>query len=56
MRNKDLDKRLPIDSKIGKLKGNIRIVGGKKIKQIEEKTQHDIDLNLAINRSRLISF
>ncbi len=53
MRNKDLDKKLPVDEKIGPLKGDIRIVGGKKIIQIEEKTQAQIDLNLVINRWRL---
>ena len=33
----------------------IRLVGGKEIKQIEEKTQRDIDLNNAINLWRMRS-
>lgn len=52
MRNTDLDKKLPIDEKIGELKNNIRIVNGKEISQIKEKTQADRDINLAINRWR----
>ena len=52
MRNPDLDKKLPIDSKIGKLKGNIRKVNGIDIVQIKEKTQANIDMNLSINRWR----
>lgn len=54
MRNSDLDKILPIDEKIGELLmdeiGNYRIINGKKIYQIEEKTQEDKDSNLIINR------
>ena len=53
MRNPDLDKKLPIDKNIGELKNGIRIVGSEEINQIEEKTQHDIDMNLIINRYRL---
>ena len=49
---KYLDKKLPIDEKIGELKNKVRIVNGKEITQIEEKTQSDIDTNLAINRWR----
>ncbi len=51
-RFKDLDKKLPIDKKIGKLKGNIRKVNDIDIIQIEEKTQADKDMNLIINRWR----
>ena len=46
----------PEDSKIGKLQedknGSFRMVDGKKIIQIKEETQDDIDTNLAINRYR----
>ena len=56
MRNKDLDKKLPIDEKISELlsdeHGEYRMVSGKKIYQIKEETQHDKDLNLIINRFR----
>ena len=52
MRNKDLEIKLPIDKKIGPLKGNIRKVNGKNIVQIEEKTKADRDMNLEINRWR----
>jgi len=56
MRNPDLDKALPEDSGIGELKkdkrGNYRMIDGKKIYQIEEDTQHAIDMNLIINRVR----
>ncbi len=57
MRHQDLDKVLPIDKKIGKIqfdeKGAFRIINDKKIYQIEEKTQRDIDMNLIINRYRI---
>ena len=57
MRNEDLDKHLPIDDTIGELLkdeegGEYRIVNGKKIYQIKEKSQHDKDMNLIINRYR----
>lgn len=56
MRNKDLDKKLPIDENIGELlndeNGEYRMVNCKKIYQIKEKTQHDKDINLIINRVR----
>lgn len=57
MRNPDLDKKLPIDEKISDLKvdekgDSYRIVNGKKIYQMKEVTQHDIDMNLVINRYR----
>ena len=50
----DLNEISKNEHKISELKkdakGNdIRIVDGKEIKQIEEKTQKDIDLNRAIN-------
>jgi len=53
MRNPELDEKLPIDKNIGELKDGVRIVDGKEIIQIEEKTQADRDLNLIINRYRL---
>ena len=56
MRNECLDKKLPIDEKIGELfsdeHGNYRVINGKKIYQIKEETQRDIDMNLIINRVR----
>lgn len=56
MRHEDLDKKLPIYENIGELSiddiGEYRTVNGKKVYQIEEKTQHDRDLNLVINRVR----
>lgn len=58
MRNNDLDKKLSIDNKIGELKsdknGQYRIIKGKKIYQIKEKTQADKDFNLLINRCRVL--
>lgn len=57
MRNENLDKKLPIDEKISDLmidenKREYRLVNDKKIYQIEEKSQSDIDANLSINRFR----
>lgn len=56
LRNEDLDRQLPIDEKIGELltdeNGEYRTINGKKIYQIKEKTQDDIDMNLIINRVR----
>ena len=58
MRNSDyLDTKMPEDSKIGFLQTDedgrqCRMVDGKKIYQIEEKTQHDKDMNTIINRVR----
>lgn len=57
MRNENLDKKLPIDEKISELmidedNREYRLVDDKKIYQIEEKSQSDIDTNLAINRFR----
>ena len=57
MRNENLDKKLPIDQKISELmidenNREYRIVNGKKIYQIEENSQSDIDKNLIINRVR----
>ena len=54
--NKFLDNPALEDDEIGELKedknGKFRIVNGKKVYQIEEKTQSDKDLNLVINRVR----
>ena len=55
---KDLNELSKNEHKISELKkdvnGNdIRIVDGKEIKQIEEKTQADIDLNRRINLWRM---
>lgn len=55
---KDLNELKKNEHKIGKLTKNengdsIRIVDGKKIIQIEEKTQADIDLNNRINLWRM---
>ena len=55
---KDLIELSKNEHKISELKkdanGNdIRIVAGKEIKQIEEKTQADIDLNRRINLWRM---
>lgn len=55
---KEYNKLEENEHKISELKkdanGNdIRIVDGKEIKQIEEKTQKDIDLNRAINLWRM---
>jgi len=51
-----LDNPTPEDDKIGELlsdeSGQYRIVNGKRIGQIEEKTQEDADLNRIINRVR----
>ena len=57
MRNQNLDKKLPIDEKISELmidenNREYRLVNGRKIYQIEEKSQSDIDKNLIINRVR----
>ncbi len=57
MRNTDLDKTLDIDNQIGELKKDesgmpYRIVNERKVYQIEELSQHDIDMNLIINRYR----
>ena len=58
MRNSEyLDNEMPEDSKIGSLQTDkngrqYRMVDGKKIYQIEEKTQHDKDMNSIINRVR----
>lgn len=57
MRNPDLDKVLPIDSLRGEKQKDkdgrtFRMVNGKKIYQIQEKTQADKDLNLVIDRWR----
>ena len=58
MRNSEfLDNEIPEDSKIESLQTDedgrqYRIVDGKKIYQIEEKTQHDKDMNTIINRVR----
>lgn len=57
MRNTDfLDNEIPEDNLIGELKsdenGNFRMVNGRKIYQIDEKTQQDKDLQLTINRVR----
>ena len=54
----DLNELSKNEHKISELKkdanGNdIRIVDGKEIKQIEEKTQKDIDLNRSINLWRM---
>ena len=52
----DVKQRLAEDEMIGELItddiGQYRMVNGKKIYQIEEKTQDDIDKNLVINRAR----
>jgi hypothetical protein len=57
MRNPELDKVLEIDSKIGEPfieNGKLyRMVDGKKIHQIPENTQADIDFNLICNRYRI---
>lgn len=56
MRNTDfLDNKQPEDSKIGDLTidedgREYRMINSKKIHQIEEKTQHDKDMNSIINR------
>ena len=58
MRNSEfLDNEMPEDSKIESLQTDedgrqYRMVDGKKIYQIEEKTQHDKDMNIIINRVR----
>lgn len=56
-RNPDLDKELKNDHLIGNKfiedGTEYRVVNGRKISQIEEKTQRDIDMNLIINRSRM---
>lgn len=57
MRNKDLDKVLPEDSKIGELQTDehgrpYRMVNGRKIGQIEERTPHDVELQKTMNRVR----
>lgn len=58
MRNSEhLDKHVPEDDNISELMVDengreFRIVNGKKIYQIEEKTQSDKDHNLSINRMR----
>ena len=58
MRNSEyLDNEMPEDSKIESLQTDedgrqYRMVDGKKIYQIEEKTQHDKDMNSIINRVR----
>jgi len=56
MRNPDLDRKLPEDDLISELHfengRGYRIVDGKKVYQIEEKTKGDEDLNLIINRYR----
>ncbi|EGK00494.1 hypothetical protein [Dysgonomonas gadei] len=59
MRNSEyLDNKQPEDDLISELMIDddgrpYRIVDGKKIFQIEENTQHDIDLNLILNRYRI---
>lgn len=58
MRNSEyLDNERPEDKLISELmfddEGSYRMVNGVKVYQIEEKTQHDIDLNLIINRYRI---
>ena len=57
MRNENLDKKLTKKKKISELmidedNREYRIVNGKKIYQIEENSQSDIDKNLIINRVR----
>lgn len=57
MRNTDfLDNEMPEDKLIGELQsdenGNFRMVNGRKIYQIDEKTQQDKDLQLTMNRVR----
>ncbi len=58
MRNTEfLDNEQPEDSRIGELTTDengrqYRMVDGKKIYQIEEKTQYDKDMNSIINRVR----
>jgi hypothetical protein len=57
MRNENLDKKLPIDEKIGEKQTDENgrqfvMINGRKIYEIEEKTQHDKDMNLIINRFR----
>ena len=50
MEKEDLDKKIS-ESYVDEI-GAYRMINGQKIYQIEEKTQKDIDLNLAINRVR----
>ncbi len=58
MRNSEfLDNKTSEDRKIGEKSNNkegriVRVVDGKEIVQIEEKTQSDVDMNLIINRVR----
>ncbi len=57
MRNNEfLDNKIPEDKLIGEIfykdSKPYRMIDGKKIKQIEEKTQSDKDMNLIINRVR----
>lgn len=57
MRNPELDIKIPEDVFIGELIKDgdcfYRFVCGLKIKQVEELTQDDIDLNLIVNRMRV---
>lgn len=57
MRNIELDSKLPEDDNISNLQTDenghpFRMVNCQKIGQIEENTQHDVDMNKIINRAR----